>query len=358
MANKSLKFLSKLPQRYRSAADPQYGWTDDKPSCGTSRRSYSWRTFSTSSAPSELLSFYRDVHLYTVGRALNRLGKLVADPIDDFMARRELRRLLQYLESLETEEDWETAKRVLQSRGNLSGLLEAGRPMYPLDIRLLAHCLVFYAVVCCDCSLGSILDPKLEFATRNEYIQWLREQASVQAFILNRHNPGYHRNLSLSEIPWFTGATDQISTDLIETVKTVPMASRAGNKQEQPSISIEALRQMAVERVTPTSRSLEHLSRLLPSRYRSVAIHGFRVTFESSTLPSVFNLIRPVLRFITMKIKQAGDAPPTLSRLSRLVMSLGISSDGWRQKWIGKKPGSQFILETFLMASWMAESKY
>jgi hypothetical protein len=126
MSSKSLEYLSNLPRRYRPAAEPQSGWDDDNDDA-VSASTYSWRTFSTSSAPSELLSFHRDVHLYTVGRAINRIGKWLVDPIDNALARREFKKVLKFMGSLEGEDDWAIAKRIFQSQGVLSGLLEAGR---------------------------------------------------------------------------------------------------------------------------------------------------------------------------------------------------------------------------------------
>jgi hypothetical protein len=126
MASKSLENISKLPRKYRSAANPTPGWSTDQGD-RESISSYSWRTFSTSSAPSELLSFYRDSHLYTVGRAINRLGKWLVDPVDNAMARREFGKVIKFMEGLEAEADWVTAKNMLKSPNILSGLLEAGR---------------------------------------------------------------------------------------------------------------------------------------------------------------------------------------------------------------------------------------
>jgi hypothetical protein len=126
MPNKSLAYLSKLPNRYRSAARSSPGW-DDWHNDVPSSRSFSWRTFSTSSAPSELLSFYRNVHMYTIGRVLNRFGTIIANPIDNIMARRELKNVLEYTQNLETDDDWATAKSIFQSEEVIKGLLEAGR---------------------------------------------------------------------------------------------------------------------------------------------------------------------------------------------------------------------------------------
>jgi hypothetical protein len=127
MTSKPTKKFLKLPKQYREAAKPSREWNASDDNDTASMGTYSWRTFSTSSAPSELLSFCRDAHLHTIGRAINRLGKWLVNPIDNAMARREFKKVLKYLESLITGEDWEIARRMFQSRGILSGLLEAGR---------------------------------------------------------------------------------------------------------------------------------------------------------------------------------------------------------------------------------------
>jgi hypothetical protein len=124
----SLEYLKKLPHNYRLAANPSSGWDDGNDnSDAASSGSFSWRTFSTSSAPSTLLSFYRDAHLFVVGRYINRLGKLIVNPIDNEMARRELGRIFDYIAALETDDDWATARRIFQSDEITKGLLEAGR---------------------------------------------------------------------------------------------------------------------------------------------------------------------------------------------------------------------------------------
>jgi hypothetical protein len=127
MASDAMEYFSKLPKKYRPAANAPLGWQDDDDDDVASIGTCSWRTFSTSSAPSELLSFHRDRHLHTLGRAINRLGKWIVNPLDNAMARREFRKVIQYVGSLETEDDWATAKRIFQTHDVLSSLLEAGR---------------------------------------------------------------------------------------------------------------------------------------------------------------------------------------------------------------------------------------
>jgi hypothetical protein len=43
----------------------------------------------------------------------------------------------------------------------------------------MAHTIIFFAVTCCGCSLVAIEDPGSEFVTRNEYQNWIAEQAFV-----------------------------------------------------------------------------------------------------------------------------------------------------------------------------------
>jgi hypothetical protein len=138
-----LERLNKLSKvyRHRQASEPSTTWDADQES--TSIATPSWRTFATATAPSELLSFYRDVHMYTVGRAINRLGALIADPIDNAMARRELKNVLRYLKSLGPEGDWQNAGYILGSKDVLSRLMEAGR--YHLTLHLF-----LYSSVCID----------------------------------------------------------------------------------------------------------------------------------------------------------------------------------------------------------------
>jgi hypothetical protein len=118
MTSKSLEYLKKLPRNYRLAANASSGWDDDNDDNDND---------ATSSAPSTLLSFYRDVHLFVVGRYINRFGKLIVDPIDDEMARRELRGIFDYIAALDTDDDWAIARRIFQSDEITKGLLEAGR---------------------------------------------------------------------------------------------------------------------------------------------------------------------------------------------------------------------------------------
>jgi hypothetical protein len=125
MSDNPLERLSKLPKTYRQAVEPFT--TRDADQDAASEVTASWRTFSTSSAPSTLLSFYPDVHLYTIGRAINRLGAFIVNPIDNAMARRELRKVLEYLRSSGSEHDWNTMRSILESKDVLSRLLEAGR---------------------------------------------------------------------------------------------------------------------------------------------------------------------------------------------------------------------------------------
>jgi hypothetical protein len=127
MANHPLRFLSSLSTRLPSTVSAPSAPGNDNINDVAMSDSSSWRTFSDSSAPSEQLSYYRDVHLHTVGRVINRLGTLIVDPIDNFMARRKFKNALNYLESVETDEEWAVAIREFQCPGALSGLLEAGR---------------------------------------------------------------------------------------------------------------------------------------------------------------------------------------------------------------------------------------
>jgi hypothetical protein len=52
--------------------------------------------------------------------------------------------------------------------------------MYPVDIRAMAHVIIFVAITCGGCSLG-LIEPRLEFATQREYEFWIVEQVSIQA---------------------------------------------------------------------------------------------------------------------------------------------------------------------------------
>jgi hypothetical protein len=120
MANNRLDSLLTRPSGFSS---PIVG--NDAASEG----SYSRRTFSSNSAPSPQLSYHRDVHMHTEGRAINWLGRQIADPIDNFVARREveLRKVLNHLESIRTEEELGAAARVFRSPYALPNLLEPGR---------------------------------------------------------------------------------------------------------------------------------------------------------------------------------------------------------------------------------------
>jgi hypothetical protein len=51
----------------------------------------------------------------------------IADPLDNLVARRELRKGVEYMESLFSEDDWVTAKRIFESPDIIARLLEAGR---------------------------------------------------------------------------------------------------------------------------------------------------------------------------------------------------------------------------------------
>jgi hypothetical protein len=127
MADISLKRISKLPLSYRKSLDHKTGWEKNANEHVACEETASWRTFSTSSAPSELLSFHRDAHMYTVGRAIASLGRYIANPIDNAMAKREFRKVLAYLKELKTAEDWVEAKQLLETKDVLSGFLEAAR---------------------------------------------------------------------------------------------------------------------------------------------------------------------------------------------------------------------------------------
>jgi hypothetical protein len=141
--------------------------------------------------------------------------------------------------------------------------------MYPRKIRLMSHFLVFYAVARFECSLASILDTRTEFATRNEYEQWIVEQAALHKFVLTRHNTrsDHHRRFAVNEIPWFAGASDRMTTDLVQAVATTLAGSHHRSDREWSLISMDYLEQTAIERRMPACSSLEYLLSI-PMRYR------------------------------------------------------------------------------------------
>ncbi len=68
----------------------------------------------------------------------------------------------------------------------------SNRPMYPEDIRHMAHIILYYAILHCYFGLA-MCNPRLEFATNNEYKLWLKEQSKV--IFENLPFPGLHHLL-------------------------------------------------------------------------------------------------------------------------------------------------------------------
>jgi hypothetical protein len=94
--------------------------------------------------------------------------------------------------------------------------------MYPEDIRHMAHMIILYAIVGGGCSLASV-EPRLEFATRNEYQFWISEQATLQFIQLNVLGTGtwivHPPKLDVDDILVIIQGRDQVSVNLIEAVK-------------------------------------------------------------------------------------------------------------------------------------------
>jgi hypothetical protein len=92
--------------------------------------------------------------------------------------------------------------------------------MYPVDIRLKAHYLILYAILCCESILASVLDPKLAFATRKEYIFWLSEQAALQTLVYRSPThpwPDIHSGMP----PLRQDPSDIMTTDLGKTLENI-----------------------------------------------------------------------------------------------------------------------------------------
>jgi hypothetical protein len=143
----------------------------------------------------------------------------------------------------------------------LASLLITYRPMYPADIRSMSHTIIFFAITCCGCSLAS-MEPRLEFATQNEYRNWIAEQAHIQVEKIfdDDVEPGpraeFWRDLVVRSIG------DQICEDLAEYLlrgggSSVDIGFLEGSR----TISFQGLRRLARARVLRRYRDLHAIDR-------------------------------------------------------------------------------------------------